>query len=125
MVAPLGTRHADGHTYRSGQYSAGRRPAVEAPHVRDHSGRAWREPPESQLRERGARVSASQRGRGGPGGRLHAGSRRVRAGVDDPAAPAIPADVDHLRVSRADDRARPAARLRMRCGGLRAGSGRA
>ena len=56
---------------------------------------------------RSARVSAQERGRRHPGRRLHAGTRRLRAGSDDPRASALPEDRDDLHFRHPGQRRRP------------------
>ena len=74
--------------------------------------RAGREPDHGQLGARGAGAPAQERHRGRAGRRLHAGARRLRAGGDDPPAPALPEDGDHLRLGGASHRPGPAEGLR-------------
>ena len=89
-----------------GQHPAGRRPAGEAAELRGDPLRAWGEPDQGELGERGAAASAEARDRRRADRRLHAGPRRLRAGGDDPRASALPAHRDHLRLGDPDERAR-------------------
>src|ERR1051325_11773918 len=77
---------------RTGQYSAGRRPAREAARLRGDPRRTRGEPYQGRVGERGTRTPSQKRGRGRPDRRLHARTRWVRAGGDDPRAPEVSED---------------------------------
>ena len=74
-------------------------------------GRIGGESDQGGIGQGGARATAQAGDRRHPGGRLHAGARRVPAGGDDPRASAFPAHRHHLHIRHPPDRRRPPARL--------------
>ena len=95
-----------------GQHPAGRRPARRSCCSYEAIlGELGREPDHAPARRARRSRCLLRPSRGGAGRRLHAGPRRLRAGGDDPPAPALPAHGDHLRLGGAVQRDRPAAGL--------------